>query len=566
MDNTDNKKPFKVAKWIMLSFAVILNSFIIFYSCLDDKTTNDWSRFVSNIFTNIVNGFTHKEVKVIPVTGINASFSDNALNNVDGYELEEIPLGCEKEITATILPENASNKAVSYSTDNKDIISLKQSGSKVSVIGLKTGTATIKAESSDKSFSKQLTIKVVNLVAPLSFDASIHNTSLAIGDVETVKVTVTNAFDSELTNSLYYDTYQLSYRSDNDEVATIGKYGVITPISEGNTTIRVSNSSGVEKLFNITITSGTPAPAYEDLKIIGNDYCYENDIFNNKKIDLTVKNGEQTLDNSDFIWESSNPVLLNVNQNGEVRGYRKTSLEDETVVVKAINKKTHQEITKDIVIKKELPTKMYTCYVVGKDELWDHPKVTTFVGDVITVRVSYDKVVANYNTSVVISDESIASYTNKGTNIILEFKKEGSVDVTITSEIVPSLTNTTAITVMKAGAIGQDDVESVHKTIRKSIGHALMFAITQVFTFLALYMFLPKMKWWQVALISLGAGILLASVSELIQFFIPLRSGTFVDVLVDLAGVTTGLVITLGLTLLIKSRKNKKSQSEVAKD
>ena len=95
-----------------------------------------------------------------------------------------------------------------------------------------------------------------------------------------------------------------------------------------------------------------------------------------------------------------------------------------------------------------------------------------------------------------------------------------------------------------------------------------MFAITQVFTFLALYMFLynKKLNLWMIVIISFACGLLLASVSELIQYFIPLRSGTFVDVLIDMAGVTVGLGITLGVLFLVKHIKNKKQKSRVAKD
>ena len=561
--NKTNKIPFRRARWVMLSLAVIFNSFIIFYSCLDDKTTNSWSRFVSNIFTNIVNNFTKKEVKTVPVTGIEAGFTTYTYNNAPGYQKEEIPLGCEKEIGASILPSDATNKAVRFSTTDNDIVSLNQSGSKVTVIGLKEGTAVIKATSSNPNFYKEISVKVVKLTSPVSFDATLANNTIAMYHPEAINIVVNDAFNNELTDSRYYNFKQLSYRSDDDAIATVGNMGVITPVSEGSTTIRISNSLGVEKAINVTVTSGSQTPGYDDLHLIGDDYCYENDIFNNKKVSFVIKNGEETLDNSEFYWESSNPVLANVNQKGEVRGYRKTILEDETVTIKATNIRTHQEITKEIVIKKELPTKMYTCYVVGEKELWSHPNITAFVGNVVTVKVSYDKTVVNNDLTVNVTDESIVTYTNQGSNIILDFKKEGNVEVTINSNIVPSLSDKTEIKVMQAGAIDEENYENVHLSIRKSIGHATMFGITQVFTFLAIYMFFfEKKKWWILALISLGCGVLLASISELIQFFIPLRSGTFVDVLVDVSGVAVGLAITVGVLWLIKYLKNRKQHKK----
>ena len=383
---------------------------------------------------------------------------------------------------------------------------------------------------------------------------------------ETINVTITNAFDDELKDSIYYDVTKLTYSSDDDSVATVGSLGVVTPVSTGSTTLRVSNSNGVEKSFNVTVVDASPLPGYDALTIGGDNSCYENDVFSGKKVSLTIKNNDETLNNTDFIWQSSNPLLARVNKRGEVYGYRKISLEDETVTITAIHKRTHQEVTKEITVKKELPTKLHTCYVLGDKELWDHPKVTAFVGDVITVNVSYDKAVLNKDITVTSSNNEVVTCYNQGNSVTLEIKKEGTAEITITSNIVPSLSDTTQITVKPAGAINKENYEDVNLTIRKSIGHALLFAITQVFTFLAFYMFLPNMKWWQVALISLATGLLIASISELIQFFIPLRSGKFIDVLIDMAGVSTGLTLTLGFTLLIRNNKKKKPQSKVAKD
>lgn len=555
------KKPFRVSKWIMLSFAVLLNSFIIFYSCLDDKTTNNWSRFVSNIFTNIVNGFTQKEVETIPVSSFETSLSDNPYNTLEGYASNEIPLGGIKEINTIVLPNNASNKAVQYSTLNNDIVSLNQSGSKVSIIGLKKGSATIKAESADKAFAQEMTFNVVDLVAPASFDASLTSNEIAIGSYGTINV----SYATDFKNSLYYDPTKLTYESSNTTVATVDNFGVIHPLTTGTSTIKVSSAS-IEKTFNIAVTPGTVPLDYENLTLNGQDYCYENEVFGSDKHQLTVTAGNDIIDSKEFIWESSNPLLVNVDQNGFIRGYRKTTLQDEVVIIKATNKITGQQINKEISVKKELPSKLYTCYIVGEKEVWDHPKLTAFVGNVITVKISYDKTALNKDVTVNISNEEIAGYTNQGDSIILEFKQEGSVLITITSNIVPSLINETEVTVIKAGAIDKESIENVNLSIRKSIGHAMMFGVTQVFTFLALFMFFPERKWWITALISLGAGILLASLSETIQFFIPLRSGTFKDVLIDLSGVIPGLVITIGVLFLIKYIKNKKEKPSDRKD
>ena len=562
------KKPFRIAKWIMLTFAVLLNSFIIVYSSLDDKTTNMWSRSVSNLFTSFINTFTHRETKVIRAESIETVFTDSSVNHIPGYQIDEIPLGTEKEIFTNVLPANTTNKSIEYRKED-DGIAIKQNGANATVIGLEKGESGVVASWNNDQLYEPLLwmtkVKVVDLIAPPSFDASIDNTTMPLGSPETIRVTVKDAFNDELKDSLYYDVSKLSYTSDDDNVATVGSFGVITPVSIGSTTIRVSNSSGVEKSFNVTVTSGSSISPYENLNVVGEDICYEHDIFLNKKIQLTIKNNDEVVDNSEFIWQSSNPLLARVNQKGEVYGYRKTVLEDEVVTITAINKKTQQEVSKEIVVKKELPTAINTCYLIGDKQLWNQSQVTGFVGDVITIKVVFDKVTVDTNISATSSNNDVVMVTNQGSNVTLGLVEEGTSKITIQSSLVPSLNSTTEVTVKKPGAINQNNYEDVNLSIRKSIGHALMFAITQAFTFLALYMFLPNKKWWLIAIISLGAGILLASISETIQFFIPLRSGTFIDVLIDLSGVIVGLVITLGLTMLIKHSKNKKEKSAVEK-
>ena len=46
------------------------------------------------------------------------------------------------------------------------------------------------------------------------------------------------------------------------------------------------------------------------------------------------------------------------------------------------------------------------------------------------------------------------------------------------------------INVLKAGAIPGEDMENVRYSIRKILGHASIFLVAEVFTVIALYMFL----------------------------------------------------------------------------
>ena len=566
---------FKISKWIMLSLAILFNGFIIVYSCLSDKVTNEWSRFVSNIFTNIVNNMTHKEPDIIPIKDIELSIpTDYSYHQLPGYEIDEVPLGYCKYITADIKPYNATNTALNFTTEQNDIVyvGLATGVDSPYVVGLKVGEATIKASNSDGSISKEIKVKVVDNIAPQEFYATLDNKNIAIGNPEAINLSYKDPRGGTVDQnkirrySFSYDFTKLTYESSNNSVATVDKYGVINPVSEGTCEITVHGiNEGKTKLYNykfdITVVPGvTPSP-YVDLQIGGISDCYENELFKDNPLandyyqKLTIKDSNGDLDPNDFIWEASNNFNVKIDNQGIMRGNLKPLKADEKLTITATSKKTGQVVSKEVTIKKRLPTEIYTCIMMGEKELWNQKQLTAFVGDVVTARVMYDISSSNLNINVKASDDEIVNIVNKGDNVVLEFKKEGTVDITITSELVPSLSKKTTFTITKAGAITKDDYEDLNLTIRKSIGHAMMFGVTQIFTFLAIYMFFYDKKWYYLALISLGCGIALASISELIQFFIPLRSGTFIDVLIDLSGVAIGLALVVGILLLIKGFK-----------
>ena len=575
-----NNKRFKVSRWIMLALAILFNGFIIVYSCLSDKVTNEWSRYVSNIFTSIVNSMTHKEPDIIPIKDIELSIpTDYSYHQLPGYEIDEVPLGYCKYITADIKPSNATNTALNYTTEQSDIVyvGLATGIDSPYVVGLKVGEATIKASNSDGSISKEIKIKVVDNIAPEEFYATLENKSIAIGNPEVINLSYKDPRGGTVDQnkirrySFSYDFTKLTFESSNNSVATVDKCGVINPVSEGTCEITVHGSNeGKAKLYNykfdITVVPGTAPSPYTGLEIGGISDCYENELFKDNPLandyyqKLTIKDSNGDLDPNDFIWEASNNFNVKIDNQGIMRGILKPLKADEKLTITATSKKTGQVVSKEVTIKKRLPTEIYTCFMMGEKEMWSPSQLTAFVGDVVTAKVMYDVSSTNLNINVTASDNEMVNIVSKGDSVVLEFKKEGIVEITITSELVPTLSRKTTFTITKAGAITKDDYEDFNLSVRKSIGHAMMFGVTQIFTFLAIYMFFyDKKQWWVLALISLGAGIALASISELIQFFIPLRSGTFVDVLIDLSGVTVGLALVVGVLLLIKKIKKNKA-------
>ena len=104
------------------------------------------------------------------------------------------------------------------------------------------------------------------------------------------------------------------------------------------------------------------------------------------------------------------------------------------------------------------------------------------------------------------------------------------------------------------------DHEAFHAVIRKVVGHCLLFGGSGLFTTLALMMldkFYDKFK-WKILLFSAGFGLIIAFISELIQYFVPGRCGVITDVFIDYSGYLLFMGLGYLITYLIfRKHRNK---------
>ena len=128
--------------------------------------------------------------------------------------------GEEETLTATVLPENATDKTVTWSSSDKSIATV-ESGK---VKAVKKGEATITAKAGDKSVD----IKVV-VLAPISgISLNKDDIELYIGETETLTATISPA-DAPLKEPI-------EWSSSNESIATVDG-GKITAVGKGTAKI-----------------------------------------------------------------------------------------------------------------------------------------------------------------------------------------------------------------------------------------------------------------------------------------------------------------------------------------
>ena len=107
------------------------------------------------------------------------------------------------------------------------------------------------------------------------------------------------------------------------------------------------------------------------------------------------------------------------------------------------------------------------------------------------------------------------------------------------------------------------DHAAFHSAIRKLIGHFSLFGLSGLFTTLTFVMndfLMEKLKWKNIIIILLF-GLVLALVSELIQYFVPGRYGVLTDVLIDYSGyiIFSGIVYLTYTLIILKNQKSKEN-------
>ncbi len=119
----------------------------------------------------------------------------------------------------------------------------------------------------------------------------------------------------------------------------------------------------------------------------------------------------------------------------------------------------------------------------------------------------------------------------------------------------------TIINAISPNAINDGNIETFSGVIRKLVGHFGLFLVSGLLTSSALYLWIKELSWYKNYLflcISLGFGFLLAGLTEIIQLFVPNRSGEFTDVLIDFSGYILGLgIIVLIAFLIYRHKKNR---------
>lgn len=218
----------------------------------------------------------------------------------------ELSIGDTYSFKASILPENATNKELIWSSSDESVVSVDNG----IITALKEGKATISVKSKDgyKSSSAEITVvKKPSIIHVSSVSLDETSLNLLTGDRATLTATVlpTNATDKTI-----------SWSSSDESVATV-KNGKVTAISAGQATISATTKDGgltASCIVNVT---------QKIVPVNGVSLNYS-------ELELSVGDSENLIaqvlptnaTNKAVLWSTTDEEVASVSENGKVTAFK----------------------------------------------------------------------------------------------------------------------------------------------------------------------------------------------------------------------------------------------------
>lgn len=156
---------------------------------------------------------------------------------VSGVSVDKTTVGLmvgEKvKLVATVIPDDATNKNVSYESDDNNIATVTQDG-EISAVG--EGTTLVWATTEDGQFKAGCKVYVSN-TAHLVKEIELNETELTLAVGETFQLTAA-------IKPSYANNKNVVWSSKNEQVATVNETGLVTAITGGGTRIFASSEDG----------------------------------------------------------------------------------------------------------------------------------------------------------------------------------------------------------------------------------------------------------------------------------------------------------------------------------
>lgn len=200
------------------------------------------------------------------------------------------------QLTSSVAPANATNKAVTWNSSNSNVATVSSSGL---VTAKDEGSAVITCTANDGSGTKAQCSVVVSKIHATDISLS-SSLTLTEGESKSLSYTITpsNAEDA------------ITWKSDNPAIASVTSSGLVNAIAAGTTNVRVATSNGLSAACKVTVKELKPS----SISLSATSLSFREGDSQQLTATVVPSNSHYTL-----TWSSSNTAVATVSQTGLVK-------------------------------------------------------------------------------------------------------------------------------------------------------------------------------------------------------------------------------------------------------
>ena len=266
-----------------------------------EKVGNRMCLPANSSYLKVANG-TPAELLMLNQADYEAYVKEHSTVNATAITLSQnsasLHVGETVTLTATVTPDNTTNKAVTWKSSNTSVATVENGKITAVALGEATITATT-ADGTNLSASCKVTVEPTKVT---SITLSQNTASLHVGETVTLTATVKpdDATDKTVT-----------WKSSNDAVATVDN-GKVTAVALGEATITATTADGT----NLTATCAITVNPIKAASITLSQTTAE--LFPGDKITLTATVLPENATDKRVTWMSSNSSIATVSEEGIV--------------------------------------------------------------------------------------------------------------------------------------------------------------------------------------------------------------------------------------------------------
>ena len=212
--------------------------------------------------------------------------------------------GETETLTATVKPDNADNRKVTWSSDRTEVATVGGDG-RVTAVKAGEAVVTVTTEDGGKTATCRVTVKAkaVNVT-----EVTLDRTELTLTEGEAETLTATVRPDNA-------DNKKVTWSSDKTEIATVDGAGKVTAVKAGEAVVTVvTEDGGKTATCKVTVKAKTvPVTGVEV-----NPWAVTLSVSGTSKLSYTIRPADAT--NQNVKWESESPSVATVDSEGNVQG------------------------------------------------------------------------------------------------------------------------------------------------------------------------------------------------------------------------------------------------------